>query len=209
MVELKMGPRTVDLPFTVRVPDVTEEMFHEFVDEDTRAELLDGVMIVHSPASGRHDDIAGFLRTLARCYAEDRGAGRVYGPDYLAHVATCRLVAPDGFFLELPRVPVPVTVQFEGCPDWVIEVLSPSNRDEDLEEKRPAYREAGVRELWLVDPQQERVIVDRRRGRRYVTTTISSGRVTSAVLQGFWIEAAWLWAEPLPNIMTCLREILG
>jgi Uma2 family endonuclease len=206
---LKLGLRTVDLPHSIRVYPVTEEMFDEMTDEDTKAELIDGVMIVHSPASARHDDIGGFLRSLARFYAEDREAGRVYGPDSLVHLATCRRVAPDLFFLRQGRVPSPLPEEFEGAPDWVVEVLSPSNRDEDLEDKRPAYREAGVRELWFIDPEEEQVVVDRRRGKRYATTTITTGRVTSTALPGFWIESAWLWDDPLPNVVTCLREILG
>jgi Uma2 family endonuclease len=37
-------------------------------------------------------------------------------------------------------------------PDWVCEVLSPSTRRLDLTEKRDRYAAAGVRHLWLVDP---------------------------------------------------------
>ncbi len=29
------------------------------------------------------------------------------------------------------------------------------------------------------------------------------------MLPGFWIEAGWLFAEPLPSTMACLRETLG
>src|SRR5437667_10579555 len=108
MVELKFGMRTVDLPYTLRLYGVTEEMFDELVDEDTRAELLDGVMIVHSPASPRHNRIAGFLRDLGNRYAEARELGEVFGPDDLVHLATCRRFAPDGFFLAAEHVPDPI-----------------------------------------------------------------------------------------------------
>jgi Uma2 family endonuclease len=210
MVELKFGPHTVDLPYTVRIPDVTEEMFDELVDEDTKAELIDGVMIVHSPASPRHNKIGGFLRTLMSCYAEEKGLGEVFGPDDLIHLATCRKFAPDAFFLDADDVPDPLPAkQFEGTPGLIAEVLSPSNRDDDLEDKRPAYREAGVQEIWLIDPDEQEVIIDRRRGKKYTTTTVADGRISSAVVKGFWLETAWLWAEPLPRVLACLREILG
>lgn len=75
MVEVKFGLRTVDLPYTIRLYGVTDEMFDEMVDEDTKAELIDGVMIVHSPATLRHDNVAGFLRGLMRFYAADKGLG--------------------------------------------------------------------------------------------------------------------------------------
>ena len=149
MVELKLGPRTVDLPYTLRLYGVTAEVFEEMVDEDTKAELIDGVMIVHSPASPRHDVLSGFLRTLMNGYARRRGLGRVFGPNTLIHLTSCRRFAPDAFFLEQRRIPTPLPRDhFEGAPDLVLEVLSPSNRDEDLEDKRPAYSLKEIRH-WL------------------------------------------------------------
>lgn len=209
MVEVKFGLRTVDVPYTIRLYGVTDEMFNEWADEDTKAELIDGVMIVHSPASLHHDDVAAFLRTLMRCYAADKDLGIVLGPDGLARIKKGRRVGADLFFLTKDRVPRPLPKEYKGVPDLMLEVLSPSNRDEDLEDKRPLYREAGVKEIWFVDTEEQQVIVDRRRGRRYVTKTIHEGRVESAVVRGFWIEAEWLWSDPLPNEMQCLRDILG
>ena len=88
------------------------------------------------------------------------------------------------------------------------ELLSPSNRGYDLEEKRRYYREAGVPEIWLVDPYENVVIVDRRRARTYATDTVDHGRVSSDVLEGFWLDADWLWSKPLPNEAACLKKIL-
>src|SRR5262245_12437105 len=198
MVERKLRHRTVDLPYTIRVYGVTEEMFDELVDEDTKAELLDGVMIVHSPASTRHDCVAGFLRSLMRCYAEEKDLGQVLGPDSLIHLATCRRFAPDAYFLEEEHIPDPFPEdQFEGAPGLVLEVLSPSNRDHDLEDKRPAYQRAGVKEIWFVEQHGEEVIIDRRRkrGRGYTTTVVTAGRVASSILPGFWIDLGWLRSD--------------
>ncbi|MGH7225283.1 MAG: Uma2 family endonuclease, partial [Gemmataceae bacterium] len=94
-------------------------------------------------------------------------------------------------------------------PHLILEVLSPSNRDVDLEEKRPVYRAAGVREIWFVDHEEEQILVDRRQGRRYITDVVSTGEVSSRALAGFRLDAAWLWTDPLPNVMQCLRDILG
>jgi Uma2 family endonuclease len=213
MVELKLGPHAVDLPYTIRIKGVTEELFDELVDEDTRAELLDGDMLVHSPASLRHDDIAGFYRTVLRCYAEEKELGRVFGPDSLVHLATCRRFAPDTYFVRQSRLRRRMSAkQFEGVPDLVNEVLSPSNWREDWEDKRPAYHQARVPELWWIDPDARRVLVERQSGGRhngYRTTTATAGRVASKVVPGFWIDASWLWANPLPAVLACVRQILG
>jgi Uma2 family endonuclease len=213
MIELLMGRRTIDLetmrrPFKLRVFGVTEEKFDQLVDEDIRAELIDGVMVVHSPASPRHDNVAEFLRSLLRCYADEKELGLVLGPDSLIHLATCRRFAPDLYFLRRERVPRPLPEdQFEGVPDLVVEVLSPSNEREGLNDKRPAYREAGVPEVWFVDADAQQVLVDRRRRKRYATQVVTDGPVTSSAVSGFWGDATWLWADRLPRVTACLRQI--
>ncbi|MDW8320405.1 MAG: Uma2 family endonuclease [Armatimonadota bacterium] len=47
----------------------------------------------------------------------------------------------------------------EVVPDLVIEVLSPSERRQTVEEKIEDYRRIGVREFWLVSPEAETVEV--------------------------------------------------
>lgn len=209
MLEVLESLKAIDLPYTVRLYGVTEEMFDEMVDEDTKAELFDGVMIVHSPASLIHDDLSGFIRFLMRGYSARRKLGKVLGPDSLIHPATGRKFCPDAYFLKKGRLLVRKSKQFEGSPDLALETLSPSNRDYDLEDKRAAYQEARVGEIWFIDPQEEQVIVDRRRGSRYVEEVKHKGRMTSTVLEGFWLDVAWLWADPLPDEVECLLKILG
>jgi Uma2 family endonuclease len=208
MVEVKCGLKTIDLPFMIQVYEVTEEMFDELVDEDTKAELIDGVMIVHSPASMEHDNIGGFIRGLMSFYSDAKDLGVVLGPDSLIHLAPGRKCAPDVFFIRQERVPMPLPKEFEGVPELVVEVLSPSNRRYDLRDKRLIYHEAGVEEVWFIDAEQHRIIMDRYRAENYVEEIFTAGQVCSEVLQGFWLNASWSWATPLPNRFMCLKEIL-
>jgi Uma2 family endonuclease len=209
MIEIKCGLKTIDLPFMIQVYEVTEEMFDELVGEDTKAELIDGVMIVHSPASMEHDNIGGFTRGLMSFYSDAQGLGVVLGPDSLIHLAPGRKCAPDVFFIRQERMPMPLPKEFEGVPDLVVEVLSPSNRRYDLRDKRLIYREAGVGEVWFIDAELRRIIMDRHRAGSYVEEIFTEGQVFSEVLPGFWLNASWLWATPLPNRFTCLEEILS
>jgi Uma2 family endonuclease len=208
MIEVKCGVKSIDLPYMVQVYGVTEGMFDELVDEDTKAELIDGVMIVHSPASIEHDDSSGFIRGLMSFFAEARGLGKVLGPDSLIHLAPGRKCAPDVFFIRQAHVPAPLPKEFGGVPDLVVEVLSPSNRRYDLRDKRLIYREAGVAEVWFIDAELRQIIVDRRQAGSYTEEIVTEGKVSSSVLQGFWMNASWLWATPLPNRFMCLEEIL-
>lgn len=46
-----------------------------------------------------------------------------------------------------------------GAPDLIVEVLSASTRKKDMTKKLSKYQNAGVREYWMVDPKDKRVIV--------------------------------------------------
>ena len=51
----------------------------------------------------------------------------------------------------------------EGChgaPDMVVEILSPSNTAMEMERKRLLYKDAGVREYWIVDPKNKLIIIN-------------------------------------------------
>jgi Uma2 family endonuclease len=60
---------------------MSEEEFVRWCDEDTRAEWVDGEVVVASPSSVRHVDLLGFLGTLMRLLATQRGLGSVLGPE--------------------------------------------------------------------------------------------------------------------------------
>ena len=46
-------------------------------------------------------------------------------------------------------------------PDYIVEILSPSNPENDLWRKRELYQRHGVREYWIIDPLAEKVYVFR------------------------------------------------
>lgn len=46
-----------------------------------------------------------------------------------------------------------------GAPDLIIEILSPATRSRDMYTKLAKYRNAGVREYWMVDPDRKQVVV--------------------------------------------------
>ncbi len=45
-----------------------------------------------------------------------------------------------------------------GAPDWIIEILSPGNSDREMKDKFNLYEESGVREYWIVAPEEKIVL---------------------------------------------------
>ncbi|MDW8066014.1 MAG: Uma2 family endonuclease, partial [Anaerolineae bacterium] len=177
--------------------------FEALVDEDLKAEYLDGAMIVHSPASFLHEDRQAFLLTLLRWYVEARAPRKkVVGGNALFRAGS-RQFAPD--VMVIPEEAVTAR-RVEGIPILAIEVLSESTRDYDLGEKRAAYREVGIPEIWWVDLERQTVIVERR-DRSYQAEAVPEGWVVSEVVPGFRIRAEWLWQEPLPSVVQCWEAL--
>ena len=92
-------------------------------------------------------------------------------------------------------------VQYADPPDLAIEVLSPSTRRIDREEKAAEYAEAGVTEYWIVDPEGRSIEVLTGAGPEGYTSRRQFGpgdEVTSAVLPGLVVSVAELLPTESP-----------
>jgi Uma2 family endonuclease len=203
-VQLDLEP-----PFLVVRPFATEEDFYREAGEDADWEYLDGRIVMHSPASDRHEDLFSFLHTILRAYLDATRAGIVRGSRYPMRLDPRWSPEPDLLVVRQARRHLLAPTRLEGPADLVIEIASDSDPGLDAREKLPRYRDAGIEEIWLVDPFEQRLRVDTREAHGYASRTVAEGRVESRVLDGFWIEASWLWAEELPSTLECLRQILG
>lgn len=68
------------VPSRVEVAErMTSEDFLRYAPGDQKAELIDGVMIVHSPPLDSHERVQIFLSTLLRVYVEEYELGEVRG----------------------------------------------------------------------------------------------------------------------------------
>ena len=54
--------KEIEGPFILFKQNTTEQEFWEFADEDVDCELINGVLVIHSPANDEHEDI--FARTI-------------------------------------------------------------------------------------------------------------------------------------------------
>jgi Uma2 family endonuclease len=196
-------------PFTIILSASPEEEFYRLASEDSNWEYLDGRIVMHSPASYRHEDLQGFLFTLTRGYADETGAGAVLGSRYPMRLDPRWSPEPDLLFVRKSRKHLLVQQRLEGPADLVVEIVSATDSLLVYKEKVPRYRDAGLPEVWIVDPFRKEVLVDAAGPSARVTRSLRSGRLASAVLAGFWIEVDWLWEEKLPSTLACLRQLLA
>ncbi|NDC41484.1 MAG: Uma2 family endonuclease [Chitinophagia bacterium] len=84
-----------------------------------------------------------------------------------------------------------------GAPDLVIEILSPSGNKRDLQDKYQLYEEAGVKEYWLVSPQDKTALIYALEGQRFTPSRLMTegDYATSSVIPGFSVDLATLFAQ--------------
>lgn len=92
----------------------------------------------------------------------------------------------------LPRVPA-LTL----APDWLCEVLSPSTEARDRAAKLPVYAHAGVRYVWMVDPDVRTLEVFRLEDARYVLLNAWAGEVSvrAEPFEAIELSLRVLWEE--------------
>ena len=66
-----------------------------------------------------------------------------------------------------------------------------------------------MKEYWLIDPDRRRAEFYRlgADGRYRLIPADSKGVFRSEAFPGFWLKTGWLWQEPLPSVVSYLKEL--
>lgn len=137
----------------------TEEDYYN-LPKDVRAELIDGQFYNMSSPSRVHQELLGAMYVAIANYIKAKGGScRVYPAPFAVKLFNDRtnIVEPD-----ISVICDPKKLTAKGCsgaPDWIIEIVSPSNPSHDYITKLGLYHDAGVREYWIVDPQNKNIYV--------------------------------------------------
>jgi len=167
--------------------------------EGERFELIYGDAYAMSAPNARHQailiELASQFQTFLRgkpCkvypapfdvrlfYEEDESDDTVVQPDIVV-VCDEKKRGPEGC---------------RGAPDLVIEILSPSNTAIEMERKLKLYQEAGVKEYWTVDPENNGLTVYRFQESAILTYTFKrDSSVTVGIFPELNINLKQVFAE--------------
>lgn len=134
---------------------------YEALPENERVEVFDGQICLMASPSQAHQTILLELASLLNSYVKGKKRG-------------CR-VFPAPFDVKLTDVPLTIVQpdilvvcddkkldgkRCNGAPDLIMEIVSPGNASDDYIRKLYYYKNAGVREYWIVDPRRKIVTVN-------------------------------------------------
>ncbi len=140
-----------------------EQLFD--LGEEVSAELVRGTLREIAPPGAEHGVVVARLAWRLVQYVQDKDLGVVLVGDVGFQLASDpdTVRGPDLAFVRKDRIPpdgIPKGY-WPGAPDLAVEVISPSDRYEDVEERVADYLSAGTHVVWVVSPARRTVTVHR------------------------------------------------
>ena len=183
--------------------DLTREQFFQFcqLNPEVRIErLAEGDVAIMPPAGGETSARNLRLGTQVAEWADAAGSGVAFDSSAGFELPDGSVRSPDAAWVRRDRLARLTAGQKRRflplCPDFVIELCSPSDPVAAVQRKMEAYRANGVRLGWLIDPDRRRVAVYHSDGGvewHDRPATISG----DPVLPGFVLRLTAIWEPPL------------
>lgn len=173
--------------------------FRQWLDEDKKAEFINGEVVMHSPVKRRHLRTSEHLTTLLGVYTRLKKLGVVMVEKALIGL-TRNDYEPDIAYYSRERAEAFEEEQMVfPAPDFVVEILSKSTAKVDRGIKCTDYAAHGVREYWIVDPARQTLEQYLRVGNDTVflpaNKLIVGHIVTSTAIPGFEIPVEALFDD--------------
>ena len=158
--ELEATPtRSYDVA-TMPLPSITWQDVQELPDDGNRYEAIEGDAYMTPAPTFRHQRVSWRLGKALDRLLEEPGHGVVVpAPFGVEFPATGEGVQADLVFVSVERRGIITDAGLTGAPDLAVEILSPSTASRDRGLKLRLYERQGVREYWIVDPDENAVDV--------------------------------------------------
>lgn len=146
----------------------TYDDFLALPDDGNRYEIIEGVLYtVNAPNIDHQYVVTQLIKKLA-VFIEEHNLGEVLAAPFEVHLSkSTRPVQPDVLFIKAENWPGAGVSFYDGVPDLIVEVISPSSIRTDQHIKFNAYEQAGVPEYWIANPKTRSVEIFTLSGREY------------------------------------------
>jgi Uma2 family endonuclease len=147
------------------VPKIwTDSAFMALADDGHHYEVVNGELIDMGNSGALHGYVCSTLMILLGGYIRIHKLGAMFDSSTAFKMKNGNKRSPDIAFFAKERLQGMTELPsgfLEGAPDLAVEVLSPGNTVEEIDEKIAEYFENGARLVWVVSPTQHYILVYR------------------------------------------------
>lgn len=163
-------------------------------DDGNRYEIIEGELFVSRSPFLTHQRVSGNLFVRISNYLEQNPVGEVLATPGVIFSEFSGVIPDIVFISNERREQIASAERIMGAPDLIIEIVSPGSENErrDRVAKRQLYGKYGVKEYWVVDPQQRTIEAYARVGRNLKLQTVlqEQDELTTSLLPGFSCKVA-------------------
>jgi Uma2 family endonuclease len=161
-------------------------------EDEPRAELIDGEIVVAPEPTPEHQRIAGRWFKALQEEAERRNNGEWFLTLNLVF-SPHNVFIPDLSFFRSEDIPEGERAFVAERPAIVVEILSPSSRGRDLITKRSKYADRGIEEYWVIDPRNQSIVIHVRDQRGlYVAVEMDPNEIPAGIFKGLLVDRAYM-----------------
>ena len=142
-------------------PEIFSLEQYEALSEDKRVEIFEGVVYDMASPSQIHQSISMQLSTVINNYIlYKKGPCSIFSAPFDVKLSDKPLTIVQPDIMVICDKDKLDGKRCNGAPDFIIEIVSPGNPSDDYVRKLYYYKNAGVREYWIVDPRRKTVTVN-------------------------------------------------
>lgn len=164
-----------------------------FEGEDAYYELIDGEIVRKSSPNLQHQETSQNINFEMLKFVRSKDLGKVFTAPTDVYLDEFTHLIPDLFFVSKKNKKIldyDVEGLVRGVPELVVEILSPSSMLKDRFDKMNVYQKVGVKEYWIVDPNNNSIEVYENKKGRYEPYSFAAeeGKVKSKILKGLELD---------------------
>lgn len=142
----------------VKSPPRTLMDVFKSLPEGTLVQLIENNLVMTPAPLFRHQNIQSEIIKSFFLFLHENQIGKLVVAPLDVYLDSENVFQPDIIFISNKNMDIIQEDGLYGAPDLIIEILSPSTAQYDLNQKKNVYERSGVKEYWIVDPENKDVM---------------------------------------------------
>jgi Uma2 family endonuclease len=127
------------------------------MSDDKRYELIEGELLMTPSPVPKHQRVLRELEFILKKFVSEKNLGEIFFAPCDVYLDEENVVQPDIMFISKDRLNIIGEKNIQGAPCLTIEIISESSAYRDMVQKKRLYAKFGVKEYWIVIPEEESV----------------------------------------------------